>query len=112
MSAAVIKQIEIGDQTFTLVAKFGTMRNAERELGMPITKIGENMGFDALSALFWAFLQPKHRMTRDASDNLVDEFGIETLGTTIAEMLTGYFGTDAGEEETPGKGKAAKAGAN
>jgi len=107
MTGKVVKTIEIGDQPYTLVAKFGTMVAAEREIGMPIPKLADNMGFDAISALFWAFLQPKHRMTRDASNNLVDDFGIEKTGELVASMLTDYFG--GSEEAQVDEGKPGKA---
>lgn len=103
MASAVVKNVEIGDEVYTLTAKFGTMRAAETELGTSIPKLmvdPENVGFDAMSALFWAFLQPQHRMTREGSDALVDIVGFEQVTKWVGEALSQYFKTSKTEVET------------
>ena len=111
MSGAVTKVVEIGGQNYTLTAKFGTARLAEKELGIPIPKLMsdvESIGFDAVSSLFWAFLQPKHMMTREGADNLIDECSVEQVTGWVGGCLAEYFGTDtkAGNVKKPAKRKA------
>lgn len=117
MSGAVTKQVEIHGSTYTLTAKFGTARLAEKEIGMPIPRMMQDVsavGFDAISCLFWAFLQPRHQMTRDGSDNLVDEAGVEKVTEWVGECLAEYFGAgeDAGDKDVDSgkKPKSRKAG--
>lgn len=103
MSAAVTKVLEAGGQRHELVFKFGTLRMAEAELGKPIPSIsGENFGFDTISAVLWAVLQPRHKITREASDDLVDHYGLEVIAKTIMAGLADYMspgedGADAAE---------------
>jgi len=95
MTSAATKTVDIGGSNYTLTAKFGTMRLAEGELSGTIPQImGDvaNIGFDVMSSLFWAFLQPKHRMTREGADNLVDIVGFEQVATWVGELLSQYFG--------------------
>lgn len=99
MSAAVILPVEIGGQQLRLSFKFGSMRLAEAELGRPITAElakGE-VSLDVLSCLFWAVLQPNHRMTRDASDDLVDQAGFGTIAGWIGEGVSRYFAPGVSE---------------
>jgi hypothetical protein len=93
MAAAVILPAEIGGQPYRLTFKFGSMRIAEVELGRPITAelASGQIGLDVLSCLFWAVLQPAHRMTREGSDDLIDAAGIEAVGKWIGEGLGRYF---------------------
>lgn len=95
MSAAVKLPATIGGQEFRLTFKFGVMRQAEQELGRPITTelASGAVGLDVLSCLFWAALQPDHRMSRDASDDLVDTAGLEQVGKWIGDGVGRYFGT-------------------
>lgn len=112
MSAAVQKTVEIDGGAYTLVAKFGTMRLAEKELGVSIPSLVgniENIGFDAISGLFWAFLQPKHRITRDAADNLIDEAGFNVIVDWVGACLSDYFGGgETADEEEAGNASKAK----
>jgi hypothetical protein len=95
MSGAIVTPIEIGNETYTLTFKFGTMRIAEIEIGKPIVSLTtSDFGFDVISSLFWAVLQPKHNMTRDASDNLVDVAGVASVGTWVSDGLAAYFKSD------------------
>ncbi len=110
MSAAVQVPLEIGGTVYRLTFKFGTMRTAERELGRPITSElakGE-IGFDMLSALFWAVLQPSHLMTREATDDLVDKAGVEPVAAAIAEGMARYFAPDVAEGAEAGNHPAGK----
>ena len=94
MTSAVVKTVDIGGRTYSLVAKFGTMRLAEPELGTTIPSMMQDVstiGFDAISALFWAFLQPNHPMTRQSSDDLIDDHGYEAATVLIGELLIDYF---------------------
>lgn len=104
MSGAVHKAIEIGGTTYRLVFKFGTLRLAEKELGESIAAVfgggGEKVGFDALSAVFWAALQPGHRVTREKSDDLIDEAGLSAVMTVLTEGIGAYFGASAPADET------------
>lgn len=111
MSGAVTLPVEIGGQTYSLMFKFGSMRLAEQELGKPIGEVlnGGGLGLEAISALFWAALQPNHRMTREGADNLVDLAGVEAVARWISEGISRYFGKgDSPAPEEEGKpGKAA-----
>jgi len=113
MSGAVMKQIDIDGSTYTLVAKFGTARLAEKEIGTSIPKMMQDVGsigFDAISCLFWAFLQPKHRISRDGSDDLVDRAGVNQVTEWVGSCLADYFGageSDA-EQKVPDEGKKPK----
>lgn len=122
MAVPVQKRVEIGERALTLNFNFTTMRLAEKELGSPIHVLfadsGANVGFDALSVLWWACLNRKHRMVRDATDALVDEVGIEQVTEWITEGIAEYTGggqapetgtTPAPTAEPGEKGKARKA---
>ena len=114
------KPVEIGDRALTLNFNFTTMRLAEKELGAPIHSLfngGDAVGFEAMSVIWWAALHRKHRMTREATDMLVDEAGLEQVTTWIVEGLSEYSGTadadgpdmtnPAGEEgKAKGKGRS------
>ncbi len=118
MSAAVVTEALIDGKTYRLTFKFGTMRIAEAELGKPITAelASGEVTLAVLSCLFWAVLQPHHRMSRDGADDLVDAAGLEQVGKWIGEGLGLYFNRGvskedqvaAGEPAAAGKGKAAK----
>ena len=114
MSAAVKLPVTIGGQDLRLTFKFGVMRQAEQELGRAITTelASGAVGLDVLSCLFWAALQPDHRMSRDASDDLVDAAGLAQVGQWIGEGVGRYFGTgDAPVQEEAGNvPKAVKKG--
>lgn len=98
------KFVTIGDNALTLTFNFGTMRIAEKELGEPIYSAFKKepgaggaddqyrVSFEALSVIWWAALQRKHRMSRDGADALVDEAGLETVAAWIADGLSEYFG--------------------
>lgn len=120
------KRIEIDDRAFTLNFNFTTMRMAEKELGAPIHTIfngGQAVGFEAMSVIWWASLNRKHRMTREATDALVDEAGLEQVTKWIVEGLGEYSGggkedgaanadpapVEAGSAEGKGKGRGRKA---
>ncbi len=107
MSGPVTIQLEAGNRgVLNLVFKFGTIRQAEQALGKPLTGLGGNMGFDAISAIFWAVLQPSLRITQEGSDDMIDELGIEKITAKIGEGLSSYFGkTETGEESAAKKGK-------
>lgn len=102
--------LEAGGRTLNLVFKFGTMRVAERELGRPLTSAlaSGDVGFDELSAIFWAALQPSLKITREASDDLVDEIGVEAVTKAVLVGVSRVFGKDPGESAAPGEAKAAK----
>ena len=94
MSGPVNLPVEIGGARYSLIFKFGTMRLVEAELGQSMFDVmaaGE-VGANALSAIFWAALQPKHRMVREASDDLIDAAGVVQIGAWIGEGLGQYFG--------------------
>jgi hypothetical protein len=94
MSAAVELPAAIAGKVYVLTFKFGSMRLAERELGRKITAVFsglEDLGLDEVSALFWAVLQTRHAMDRDASDALIDEAGIVAVVGWIARGLADYF---------------------
>lgn len=100
------KRIDIGDRALTLNFNFTTMRVAEKELGAPIHTIFNSeagaVGFEAMSVIWWAALNRKHKMTREATDQLVDEAGLEQVTTWIVEGLSEYSGTgDASADDAP-----------
>jgi hypothetical protein len=107
--------IEIGGLPYRLVFKFGTLRLAEKELGESIAAVfgggGEKVGFDAISAVFWAALQPGHRVTREKSDDMIDEAGLPKVMEVISEGISAYFGVEAaaaGEEADEGNAPSPK----
>lgn len=111
MSGAVIKTVSIDGATFRLSFKMGTMRLAEQQLGKEILP---NLGSVAgISALFWAVLQPAHRMTQEATDDLIDAAGLKQVGEWLGDGMREYQGVPAEEAEDDGAGEpepAAKAG--
>lgn len=110
MSGPATVQLDAGNRgVLNLVFKFGTIRAAEQALGQPLTSLGGTMGFDAISAIFWAVLQPSLRITQEGSDDLIDELGVEAVTAKIGEGLAAYFGT-AETGAGAGEGKAAKKG--
>ena len=121
MAGAVNVPLDAGDRgTLNLVFKFGTIGDAERELGAPLTTAmaSGTLGFDALGAIFWAVLQPSLRITREGSNDLVDELGVEAITGAIVKGLGQYFGggeaaeegAAPGEATAPGEAGAAKKG--
>lgn len=87
--------IEIDGRPYTLTFNFTTARTAEKEIGQPLTKLlqkPDEIGMDAMSAIWWASLQRGHRMTREGADALIDIAGLEPVAKWVAEGLTGYFG--------------------
>lgn len=102
MGTPVQKRIEIGDRALTLNFNFTTMRLAEKELGQPIHVVfsdaGANVGFEAISVIWWAALNRKHKMVRDATDNLVDEAGLDQVSTWITEGIGEYMGAEKAPE--------------
>lgn len=99
------KLVEIGDRALTLNFNFGMMRLAEKELGEPIYNAFKKepgadgaddqyrVSFDAISVIWWAALNRKHRMTREGTDALVDEAGFEVVAGWVAEGISEYFGS-------------------
>jgi hypothetical protein len=112
VNGASHKVIEIGGNTYRLVFKFGTLRLAEKELGESIAAVfgsgGQKVGFDAISAVFWAALQPGHRVTREKSDDLIDDAGLAAVMAVITEGISAYFGASAASAE-PAPGDAGNA---
>lgn len=113
MSGAVTFPVQIGAGTYTLTFKFGVMRVAEQELGRPfINELSAGQaGLEVISCLFWAALRPKHAMTRDGADNLIDEAGIAQVGQWIGEGVKRYFGSadeaaELADGDEPAKGEA------
>lgn len=111
------KQVEVGDRALTLHFNFGMMRLAEKELGEPIHSAFKKepgadgaddqyrVSFDAISVIWWAALNRKHRMTREGTDTLVDEAGFEQVAKWVAEGIREYFGGGKkadGDEAAPG----------
>lgn len=98
MSGAVSKPVTIDGHPYTLVFKFGTLRLAEKELGESVASVfggdGEKIGFDAVSAVFWASLQSKHMMAREAADDLIDKAGLQQVLAWVGEGVSAYFGAD------------------
>lgn len=107
--AAVQLPVTIGERTLNLVFKFGTIRLAEQELGRPISAemASGNAGLDLISALFWAVLQPSLKITREGSDDLVDEAGFEQVAAWIGTGISRYFG-GGDEPAEAGNAKPAK----
>jgi hypothetical protein len=103
---------KIGERSFNLVFKFGTIRAVEAELGRPITQelATGDIGLDMLSGLFWAVLQPSLAITREGSDDLIDEAGIEVVTQWMTEGLIRYFSGDVVAEAALGNASAAKKG--
>ena len=97
MSGAVIRSIELNGATYTSKFSFMTMRLADEVL--PGGLEGESGGVSRLSALFWASLQSKHRISRDASDNLVDELGLDAFREFMEEAMTAYKGPAVSADE-------------
>lgn len=96
MAAGYTVTREIGGMPRTFVFKFGTMRRAEQELGRPLPAdmAAGNIGFDAISAIFWAALQPSLAITRDGSDDLIEEMGVADATVLIMDGLGRVFGQD------------------
>lgn len=90
MSGAVVRQIMIAGVTYTGTFKFGSVRMADEIL--PGGMDGKSGSIAKLSALFWAVLQPKHRITREGSDALIDEAGPDAVGEFIREGMAAYQG--------------------
>lgn len=117
MSGAVTLPIDIGGMTYQTVFKFGTMRIAGAEMGKSVMKAFSNdeISEDEISAIWWAVLQPNHRITREGSDNLIDEAGFGDIAAHIAKGVAACYGggdaepaaeADAGNAPSPAKKKA------
>lgn len=117
MAAAHTILLDAGEHgTLKLVFKFGTLRKAETELGRTLTKsmAGGDMGFDEVSAVFWAALQPSLMISRDGSDNLIDIVGPVAATKAVMEGIAAVFGSmepDASAAETKGEKAGNKAAA-
>jgi hypothetical protein len=101
MSGAIFRDIEILGSVYRARFSFATMRMADEVIpgGMESNAVG---AVTKLSALFWASLQAAHRITREGSDNLIDEVGLEKIKDFIGEAMSAYNGAstpaDAGDE--------------
>ncbi|MGB3844309.1 MAG: hypothetical protein WA940_00430 [Sphingopyxis sp.] len=107
------KHVEIGDAALTLHFNFGMMRVAEKEIGSPIFSAFKAMqsgevSLDIISVLWWAALNRKHKMTREAADNLVDDAGMDQVATWVMEGLTEYMGGAKAEGKQEPVGNAPK----
>jgi hypothetical protein len=105
---AIVHPVEIGGVPYRLHFKFGTIRLFEREMGRPLAEVFDFVGksaaevedasaripLDAWSAFFWAVLQPTHLMTREASDALIDDAGLETV---VRWLFAGFAAYNAGD---------------
>ena len=116
MSGAVTLPIDIGGMTYQAVSKFGTMRIAGAEMGKSVMKAFSNdeISEDEISAIWWAVLQPNHRITREGSDDLIDTAGFSTIAALLAKGVAACYGggdaepaadADAGNETAPAKAK-------
>lgn len=124
MSAAITVPVVIGTNTWRLTFKFGTIRIFEVELGKTMAEAFGDFGagdeaaaeaaarkipMDVWSALFWAALQPAHRVTREASDDLVDEAGLPQVIEWCLRGLAAYNTGDASVFEAGQAGNASRA---
>ena len=94
MSGAVIRQLATAEQTYSLVFKFGTMRQAEAVLGgtSVLEVLARGLGLEEISAIVWAALQPHHPMSREEADDLLDAIGMPPVAAMLAEALKAFFG--------------------
>lgn len=122
MSAAIRQPVEIAGQRYVLTWKFGTLRYFEQEIGRPAAEVfgtmsgtsesetseqaAQRIPLDVWSALFWAALQPSHRLTREATDDLIDEVG---LGQAVEWVLRGMAAYNAGDPSLLTRDLAGKA---
>lgn len=106
MSQAIKHTVKIGDISYTLVFKFGTIRLFEQALGRPLAealpefrdgmseaeaeKAVKSVTLDVWSSLFWAVLQPGHRMTQEGTDDLIDEAGPEQVVEWLLRGIAAY----------------------
>jgi len=127
MAAAITLPVDIDGNTWKLTFKFGTIRIFEVELGQTMAEtfgvfkagdedqaeeVAKSIKMEVWSALFWSALQPAHRITREAADDLIDAAGIAQVIEWCLRGLAAYNTQDASllAEGAPGNGKKAKAG--
>ena len=93
----IVKSIEADGVTHELTFKFGTMCQAERQLGKPLPDVfSGGMGFDTISVVFWAALGGK--MSIDESNDLIDRAGVSKVLPVVSEGIADYFGSGSGGE--------------
>lgn len=115
MGAAFVKTVNAGEHgDLRLVFDFSTMRRAEQELGQPLPSdlASGNIGFNMISAVFWAALQRDRMMTRDGTDELVTQLGVKEVTALVMEGMQRIFGvgeTDPAGEAPAGNVKTPKA---
>lgn len=113
MSAAHTVPLDAGEHgTLKLVFKFGTLRKAEAELGhsLAANMASGDIGFNVVSAVFWAALQPSMMITRDGSDDLIDAIGAVAVTKAVVEGIGAMFGKTNPDKagDAAGEDKAAK----
>ena len=109
MPGPVIVSAEIGGQPYRLVFKFGTLAYFEDATGQNVQSafpfiteedpakreaIANAVKWSTWGALFWAVLQPEHRITRDEANNLIDQCGFEVVVTWCLAGIAGYMAAD------------------
>ena len=135
MPAPVTIPVDIKGQPHRLVFKFGTVAFFEEATGQNLfsafpflgmmadaTQDAARKAADAVEwrmwgSLFWAVLQPEHRITKDGAFDLIDQAGIEQVTVWCMAGLMAYASGDAkvaelllAEFEKAGKKPAGEAG--
>ena len=109
MPGPVMVNAQIGGQPFRLVFKFGSFNYFEDATGENVqiafpffTEEDEGkrevmanaVKWSTWGALFWAVLQPEHRVTCDEANNLVDQIGFDQVVSWCMAGIAGYMAAD------------------
>lgn len=89
-----------GGKEYALYMGNRALRLAEKELGFSVAKLGDDIGINDLTIMFWAGLQNHHSdITLDDVDDLFDELGHEEAGQIFSKAMEGAFSSKKQQQE-------------
>lgn len=109
MPGPVTVSAEIGGQPYRLVFKFGSFGFFEDATGHNVQnafpffteedkikreELASAVKWSTWGALFWAVLQPDHRITRDEANNMIDQAGFDQVVSWCIAGIAGYMAAD------------------
>lgn len=109
MPGPVTVPVEVAGQPLRLVFKFGSFSYFEDATGQNVqsafpffteedevkrTEMANAVKWSTWGALFWAVLQPEHRVTRDEANNLIDQVGFDHVVSWCMAGIAGYMAAD------------------
>jgi hypothetical protein len=94
-------RLEAGDKEYTLVYAVNSMRAFEKETGLNGMAIEpEKISFTVLTALVWALLLEKHKLTMDQAGQVIDAAGFQDTIAAVTNAINLKFGQPVANDGT------------